>query len=144
VMTRSASDSPASSASGPGGRLSELSDEFARHVDPSIVQYYGTLADPNIVLPATGDLELDNIPPAKLPLQRDAILQEDINTPSPFFDPTLQVAMMKQAHRPAQNIAGPSTSMSVPRHPYFTEAYQSNTEGEAWRNYVDTLGTMEP
>ncbi|KAJ8586898.1 hypothetical protein M405DRAFT_874860 [Rhizopogon salebrosus TDB-379] len=76
VMTRSATDSPASSAS-------ELSDEFARH-------YYGTLADPNIVLPATGDLELDNIPPAKLPSQRDAILQEDINTPSPFFDPTLQ------------------------------------------------------
>ncbi|OAX39813.1 hypothetical protein K503DRAFT_54027 [Rhizopogon vinicolor AM-OR11-026] len=109
-------------------RLSEPSDDFARQLDPSIVHYYRALADPGFVLPATGELDLDNIPPAQPLAQYDATSPEDLSTPSPFFDPSLQVTMMNQSTHPTQNIAGPSASVpqqqlsyQQPQHPYFFE-----------------------
>ncbi|OJA10707.1 hypothetical protein AZE42_01058 [Rhizopogon vesiculosus] len=131
VTTSLSPVSPASSAFSLD-RLSELSDDFARQLDPSIVHYYRALADPGFVLPATGELELDNIPPAQPSAQYDATSPEDLSTPSPFFDPSLQVAMMNQSTHPTQSIAGPSTSVpqqqplsyQQPQHPYFFETYE--------------------
>jgi len=150
ATTSSASDS---GASGLDRQLSELSNDFARHTDPSIIQYRA-LANPALVLPATRELKPSNIPPPQPLAPSDTISQEDITTPSPFFDPALKVAMTNQGTYPVHNIAGPSMSMPqqqlwyqqvAPQHPHPTEAYK-NVNEEAWRNYVSDLklGAMKP
>ncbi|KAG0709249.1 fungal-specific transcription factor domain-containing protein [Suillus ampliporus] len=150
VIASTASTSPASSPSGSDRRLSELSDDFARQADPSIIQYYGALANPNLVLPATREFEL----PSAQTFEScySATSQEDLNTPSPFFDPALQAAMKESTHS-NQNIAGPSSSVpqqqplshpQVAPHPYFTEAHYNSNQEEVWRNYINSLGVMKP
>lgn len=102
--------SPASSASASGSdrQSSELSD-----ADPSIVQYYAALANPNLVLPATREFELPSI--QTFEPYHAAASQEDISAPSPFFDPALQAAIMKPITQTTQNIAGPSSSLPPPQ-----------------------------
>ncbi|KAG1746653.1 uncharacterized protein EDB91DRAFT_1118207 [Suillus paluster] len=149
IIANTSSNSPASSPSGSDRQLSELSDDFARQADPSIVQYYGALANPNLVLPATREFE----PPFTKTFEPSyaAASQEDLNTPSPFFDPALQAAMMKQNPPSNQNIAGPSSSMprqqslsyqKAAPHPH--SADHSINQEEVWRNYIINLGVMKP
>jgi hypothetical protein len=141
--------SPASSASVSGSdrQSSELSD-----ADPSIVQYYAALANPNLVLPATREFEL----PSTFEPYHAATSQEDINAPSPFFDPALQAAIMKPSTQSTQSIAGPSSSMPppqpmplsypqvAPQNFYVNEAYHNNNQEEVWRKYINNLGVMKP
>ncbi|KAG1741151.1 hypothetical protein EDB19DRAFT_739063 [Suillus lakei] len=141
--------SPASSASASGSdrRSSELSD-----ADPSIVQYYATLANPNLVLPATREFEL---PPAQtFEPYYAATSQEDINAPSPFFDPALQAAIMKPSAQSNQDVAGPSSSMFLPQplsyqqvapqNVHVNKAYHNSNQEEVWRKYINNLGVMKP
>ncbi|KAG1769517.1 hypothetical protein EV702DRAFT_1140943 [Suillus placidus] len=107
-ITGTPSSSPASSASVSDRRSSELSD-----ADPSIVQYYAALANPNLVLPATREFELPSA--QTFEPSYAATSQEDINAPSPFFDPALQAAIMKPSTLSNQSIAGPSSSLPPPQ-----------------------------
>ncbi|KAG2748489.1 hypothetical protein P692DRAFT_20874434 [Suillus brevipes Sb2] len=143
--------SPASSASASGSdrQSSELSD-----ADPSIVQYYAALANPNLVLPATREFELPSI--QTFEPYHAAASQEDISAPSPFFDPALQAAIMKPITQTTQNIAGPSSSLPppqpmpssypqvAPQNFYVNEAYNNNNQEEVWRTYINNLGVMKP
>lgn len=143
--------SPASSASASGSdrQSSELSD-----ADPSIVQYYAALANPNLVLPATREFELPSI--QTFEPYHAATSQEDISAPSPFFDPVLQAAIMKPSTQSTQSIAGPSSSLPppqpmpssypqvAPQNFYVNEAYNNNNQEEVWRKYINNLGVMKP
>ncbi|KAG2145129.1 hypothetical protein DEU56DRAFT_194357 [Suillus clintonianus] len=152
VTTSTSSSSPASSAPSSDRRSLELSDDFVRQADPSIIQYYAALANPNLVLPATREFELPSAQSFELPFT--ATSQEDINMPSPFFDPALQAAIMKPSTHSNQNIAGPSSSMPLqetlsyqqvaPQNPYVNEAYHNNNQEEVWRKYINSLGVMKP
>lgn len=97
-----------SSASGSDRQSSELSD-----ADPSIVQYYAALSNPNLVLPATREFELPSI--QTFEPYHAAASQEDISAPSPFFDPALQAAIVKPITQTTQSIAGPSSSLPPPQ-----------------------------
>ncbi|KAG2344031.1 hypothetical protein BDR05DRAFT_1019117 [Suillus weaverae] len=141
--------SPASSASVSDRRSSELSD-----ADPSIVQYYAALANPNLVLPATREFELPST--QTFEPYYAATSQEDINVPSPFFDPALQAAIMKPSTQSNQSIAGPSSSMPppqpmlssyqqvAPQKFYVNEAYHNHNQEEVWRKYINNLGATKP
>jgi hypothetical protein len=133
--------SPASSASASGSdrQSSELSD-----ADTSM--FNATLANPNVVLPATREFELYHATGSP----------EDISVPSPFFDPALQAAMMMPSTQSNQSIAGPSSSMPTPQ-PLLSsyqqvtpqnfnvnEAYHNNNQEEVWRKYIENLGVMKP
>lgn len=108
VGTPFSSPPSSASASGSDRQSSELSD-----ADPSIVQYYAALANPNLVLPATREFELPSI--QTFEPYHSAASQEDISAPSPFFDPALQAAIMKPITQTTQNIAGPSSSLPPPQ-----------------------------
>ncbi|KAG1814545.1 fungal-specific transcription factor domain-containing protein [Suillus variegatus] len=89
-------------------RSSELSDG-----DVPIAQYYAALANPDLVLPATREFEL--------PFSQTfepyyaAASEEDINAPSPFFDPGLRAAVVESKMQPNQSNAGPSSSRPPPQ-----------------------------
>lgn len=149
VGTPFSSPPSSASASGSDRQSSELSD-----ADPSIVQYYAALANPNLVLPATREFELPSI--QTFEPYHSAASQEDISAPSPFFDPALQSAIMKPITQTTQNIAGPSSSLPppqpmpssypqvAPQNFYVNEAYNNNNQEEVWRKYINNLGVMKP
>lgn len=149
VGTPFSSPPSSASASGSDRQSSELSD-----ADPSIVQYYAALANPNLVLPATREFELPSI--QTFEPYHSAASQEDISAPSPFFDPALQAAIMKPITQTTQNIAGPSSSLPppqpmpssypqvAPQNFYVNEAYNNNNQEEVWRKYINNLGVMKP
>lgn len=137
------------SASGSDRQSSELSD-----ADPSIVQYYAALSNPNLVLPATREFELPSI--QTFEPYHGAASQEDISAPSPFFDPALQAAIMKPITQTTQSIAGPSSSLPppqpmplsypqvAPQNFYVNETHNNNNQEEVWRKYINNLGVMKP
>ncbi|KIK47381.1 hypothetical protein CY34DRAFT_73944 [Suillus luteus UH-Slu-Lm8-n1] len=138
-----------SSASGSDRQSSELSD-----ADPSIVQYYAALSNPNLVLPATREFELPSI--QTFEPYHAAASQEDISAPSPFFDPALQAAIVKPITQTTQSIAGPSSSLPppqpmplsypqvAPQNFYVNETYNNNNQEEVWQKYINSLGVMKP
>lgn len=102
------SSASSASPSGSDRRSSELSDG-----DIPIAQYYAALANPDLVLPATREFEL--------PFSQTfepyfaAASEEDINAPSPFFDPGLRAAVIESKMQPNQSNAGPSSSRPPPQ-----------------------------
>ncbi|KAG2157850.1 uncharacterized protein EDB93DRAFT_1078285 [Suillus bovinus] len=104
-FSSSASNASPSSSDRP---LSELSD-----ADASIVQYYAALSNPNLVLPATREFELPSAQTFEPHYAANS--QEDINAPSPFFDPALRAAIMEPRRHPNESNAGSSSRTSAPQ-----------------------------
>ncbi|KAG2364127.1 hypothetical protein BDR07DRAFT_1482839 [Suillus spraguei] len=142
-ITSTRFDSPTSSASVSGSdrRSSELSDD-----DTSM--YRTAPANPNFLLPAAREFELPSARTFKP--YYTAISQEDISTPSPFFDPALQAAIMKPSTQSNQSIAGPSSSMlplqpmPLSYHHVPPQNLDDDNDEEVWRKYISNLGVMKP
>ncbi|EGN96533.1 hypothetical protein SERLA73DRAFT_93018 [Serpula lacrymans var. lacrymans S7.3] len=164
ITNKSPSSSPASHATssphcGTYHTLRHASDDFIKQfgsANPSLMEYYGALGNPGLVLPATKDFDMPYVGDqtsgeySLSPLSGS----EDYNTPSQSFDLGQHIDSMtygdNQRTQPTYQQSGRSETIQ-PRQPDLQRHAQSENiptreynQEEIWRDFISHLGMSRP